>query len=294
MNIFRILALTLILLAQAAIAQDPAEYTAKAGSRVGVFDSEALNYRVDLSGAAYTYVDFSDEVPDASFAAIRFKPNAFTVVVVENIGAGVTAEQYAGIVQVAMEDKFDGELEGEFSGYEDIGTREERGMQVFQKKIHTIVSAVPITYVLSTYVDGPRAYQILTFASGEADDVVQAEADAVLAGFSIIDPEKNQQLMADAPDIKNYRSATFGYRFRARGRGWYGWHDLTETNEGADFGALATQDYGTVVMPACWDGVRPTNTAIYRVMMQQFGEDYPSDFITEESDIKKGYHLFPV
>lgn len=40
-------------------------------------------------------------------------------------------------------------------------------------------------------------------------------------------------------------------------------------------------------MPVCWEGPRPTNNALYRVMMQQFGEDYPSDFVTEEFDVKK-------
>ncbi|MDH3333052.1 MAG: hypothetical protein OEM30_01530, partial [Gammaproteobacteria bacterium] len=96
-----------------------------------------------------------------------------------------------------------------------------------------------------------------------------------------------EQIVESNDDVRDYRSPTFGYRFRARDRGWYAWTDLRETNEGADFGALATRDYGVVVMPACWEGTRPTDNAIYRVMMQQFGEDYPSEFIFDERDIKK-------
>jgi tetratricopeptide (TPR) repeat protein len=283
----RIFVLCSVLLTQSVVAQEYAEYASRAGSRVDEFTHETLNYRLDLGAEAYTYVDFSDRVPEASFAAIRFNPNAFSLVVVEDIGPGMTAEQYAEIVQSAMEDKFDGEVDGEFKGYADIGVRDERGMSVFQKKIYTVVGDQPITYVLTAYVDGSRAYQLLTFAPRLSDEVVQAEADSLLGGFSVINTQKNQQVVVDSRSVRDYRSATFGYRFRARDRGWFSWPDLAETNEGADFGALAARGYGAVVMPACWEGPRPTNNAIYRVMMQQFGEDYPSDFITEESDIEK-------
>ena len=287
MTVFRTLILCSVLFAHSLVAQDPTEYTNQAGSRVDEFVHEELNYRLALGAEAYTYVDFSDQVPEASFAAIRFNPNAFSLVVAEDIGPGMTAEQYAEIVQSAMEDKFDGEIEGEFRGYADIGARDERGMRIFQKKFYTVVEDLPITYVLTSHIDGSRAYQLLTFASGQTDEVVQAEADLLLAGFSVIDAEKNEQIVVDTMNVRDYRSTTFAYRFRARDRGWYRWTDLAETNEGADFGALAARGYGAVVMPVCWEGPRPTNNAIYRVMMQQFGEDYPSDFINEENDIGK-------
>ena len=287
MNHFKFLTFCLVLLSYAVVGQDADEYAGRAGQRVAVFEHADLNYRLDLGAAAYTYVDFSNKLPEASFAAIRFKPNAFSIVIVEDLGPGMTAEQYAEVVQSAMEDKLDGEVQGSFKGHADIGGRDERGMQVFQKMLYADVGSLPVTYVLSTYVDGPRAYQLLTFASNEEDAVVRTEADAVLSGFSVIDSDRNQQLVISADDVRDYRSTTFGYRFRARDRGWYSWGDLTDTNEGADFGALAARDYGTVVMPACWKGARPTDDAIYRVMMQQFGEDYPSDFIIEEHDIEK-------
>jgi tetratricopeptide (TPR) repeat protein len=287
MTISRSFVLCIVLFSQFVAAQEPADYASRAGSRVDEFVHEALNYRLDLGHEAYTYVDFSDQVPEASFAAIRFNPNAFSLVVAEDIGAGMTAERYAEIVQSVMEDKLDGEIEGEFKGFADIGVRDERGMRVFQKKIYTVVGELPITYVLTSYVDGSRAYQLLTFASKQPDEVVLAEADVLLRGFSVIDARKNQEIVVDTPDVRDYRSATFGYRFQARDRGWFGWTDLAEANEGADFGALAARGYGAVVMPVCWEGPRPTNNALYRVMMQQFGEDYPSDFVTEEFDVKK-------
>jgi tetratricopeptide (TPR) repeat protein len=287
MTLVRTSVLYIVLLVQAAVAQDFTGYANKAGSRVDEFVHEDLNYRLNLGAEAYTYVDFSEQVPEASFAAIRFSPNAFSLVVVENIGGGITAEQYADIVQSAMEDKLDSEANGEIKGHDDIGARDERGMRIFQKKIYAVVDAMPVTYVLTTYVDGLRAYQLLTFATRQPDEIIQAEADALLGGFSVIDADKNQQVVVDTADVRDYRSTTFGYRFRARDRGWYSWADLAETNEGADFGALAARGYGAVVMPACWEGPRPTNNAIYRVIMQQFGEDYPSDFITEESDVEK-------
>ena len=287
MNRAKYLILSLVLLTQGGLAQDSNQYTGKAGQRVAVFEHADLNYRLDLEGAAYTYVDFSRQVPEASFAAIRFRPNAFSLVLAEDLGLGITAEQYAEIVQIAMMDKLDGQAEGSFDGYTDIGERDERGMRVFQKFLYANAGSTPITYVLSTLVNGERAYQLLTFASNEDDDVVLAEANSVLGGFSVIDATRNLGLVVSSDNVRDYRSPTFGYRFRARDAGWYAWSDLAETNEGADFGVLAARDYGAVVMPACWKGTRPTDNAIYRVMMQQFGEDYPSDFIFEEQDIEK-------
>ncbi|RZV36117.1 MAG: DUF3857 domain-containing protein [Chromatiales bacterium] len=287
MKLINVAILALVLLCQGAAAQDIHEYTGMAGQRVKVFQQETLNYRLDLADHAYTFVDFSDEVPDASFAAIRFKPNAFSLVVAEDMGEGMTAEDYAEFVVIAMQEKLDAQDDSEFGNSTDIGARNERGMQVFQKRIHANVRSTPVTYVLTTYVDGVRAYQLLTFAPNQGDDVVRAEADLLLSGFSVIDSQKNRQVVAQSPGVRDYRSPTFGYRFQARGRGWYGWKDLAETNDGADFGALSGRDYGTVVLPACWQGGRPADNAIYRVMMQQFGEDYPSDFIFEERDIEK-------
>ena len=289
-NLIAALAASMSLLAVSAPASGEAghAYTALVGQRVDVFEQPELNFRLDLGGAAYTYVDFTAQAPDASFAAVRFSPNAFSIVVVEDLGPGFTAEEYAEIVQISMTSRFDGGVEGAIRDASDIGLREERGMRVVQKTIHATVGATPVTYVLSAVVDGARAYQLLTFASDEPDDVVIAEANRLLAGFEIMDPALNQDVVAEANAIDDYRSGTFGYRFRARGKGWYAWSDLDNTKDGADFGALSALGYGAVVMPMCWRGEAPNENSIYRVMMQQFGEDYPADFVTEERDVRKG------
>ena len=280
--------LALLLVSGGVGAQDDLRYTEKVGQRVEVFEHEALNYRLDLSGETYTYVDFSTNVPEASFAAIRFSPNAFSLVVSEDLGVGLSAEQYAEIVQMAMSDRFAAQENAEYRGHKDIGGLDVRGMQVFQKAVYAEVATKPLTYVLSAIVDGERAYQLLTFASSESDAAIQTEADQLLAGFSIIDTDKNRNIVVASKSIEDYRSPTFGYRFRARNRGWFPWADLSETNDGADVGALSSKGYGAVVMPVCWEGPAPTANAVYRIVMQQFGEDYPSDFITEEREVQKG------
>ena len=270
-----------------AIAQNEPAYIDRVGERVSVFESEELNYRLHLGDAAYTYVNFTEQVPEASFAAIRFKPNAFSLVVAESLGVGPSAEQYAEIVQLAMIERLGAREDAKYTGQKDLGVVEERGMRFFQKVIFAEVAAMPVTYVLSATVDGERAYQLLTFASNASEGVVQAEANTLLAGFSIIDRAANIKLAPEPKSIRDYRSDVFGYRFRAPARSWLAWTDLKESNNGADIGALSARGYGAVVMPVCWQGARPTGNAIYRVMMQQLGEDYPSDFITEESDIEK-------
>ena len=106
MHRFRIIVLALLFAAATAGAQEDLAYIEKVGERVKVFEHEALNFRVDLNDAAYTYVDFSENVPEASFAAIRFSPNAFSLVVSEDLGLALSAEQYAEIVETAMKERF--------------------------------------------------------------------------------------------------------------------------------------------------------------------------------------------
>ena len=291
MNIPRLLLSSFLIWALVALpvrAQSEPAYVDRVGERVTVFESEELNYRLQLGDEAYTYVNFTEQVPDASFAAIRFQPNAFSLVVVENLGAGPNAEQYAEMVQLAMMEQLGAREDAEYTGQKDLGTVEERGMQFFQKVIFAEVASMPVTYVISVTVDGDRAYQLLTFSSNASEDVVRAEANTIMAGFSIIDRAANINLAAVPKSIRDYRSEVFGYRFRARARSWFAWSDLKESNDGADIGVLSARGYGAVVMPFCWQGARPADNTVYRVMMQQLGEDYPSDFITEEHDIEKG------
>jgi len=270
------------------LAQDPTAYTDKVGERVAIFENNALNYRLDLTDEAYTFVDFSEQAPDASFAAIRFKPNAFSLLIVEHLNSDMTAEQYAELVQISMSERLSDEENSEYIGHKDLGIVEERGLQFFQKVVYAKIADLPMTYVMSTIVDGARSYQLLTFAARETEQAIKMEADKMMAGFSIIDPAANVDVVSSSKSIRDYRSATFGYRFRAQRGGWYEWPDLEGAADGADVGALSAHGFGTAVMPVCWLGNRPTDNAIFSVMMQQFGEDYPSDFITEEIPVSKG------
>ncbi len=279
--------LILTLAALPAVSQGEATYVDKVGDRVTVFESEALNYRLDLGDEAYTYVDFTEQVPDASFAAIRFQPNAFSLVIVETLGAGYTAQQYADTVQVAMGEQLAAREDASVSGHKDLGFVEEKGMQFFQKAIYAEVASMPVTYVVSVTIDGDRAYQLLTFASKQSDEAVRGEATKLLQSFSVVDRAANLNLDVSGKSVRDYRSNTFGYRFKATAGGWYEWADLRESNDGADMGALSHRGYGTVVMPVCWQGERPTDSAVFSVIMQQFGEDYPSEFITEEHYVEK-------
>lgn len=262
-------------------------YLKRIGERVTVFESEAHNYRLELTDEAYTYVDFSEQVPDASFAAIRFSPNAFSLVVVERLAAGPDAEQYAELVHLAMMEQIESREDADYKGLKDLGIVEAGGLQYFQKAIYAEVSGMPVVYVVSAMVDGERAYQLLTFATSETEESVRQEAAKLMAAFSISDRAANIGIPSGPRSIRDHRSEVFGYRFRARASAWFEWSDLKESNDTADIGVLSSRGYGAVVMPVCWQGERPTDVAIYRIMMQQFGEDYPSDFITEEHEIEK-------
>ncbi len=261
-------------------------YASKTGERVGVFEHASLNYRLDLSGEAYTYVNFSDKVPDASFAAIRFQPNAFSTVMSERVGQGVDVQRYADRAETSLIDSLQGRENTAYNSTENLGLTERAGIAVYQKAISATISGQPMQYVLSAVVDGERGYRLMTFGS-DSQDAVRTEADKLLAAFSIPDRQANNDIPEVTRSWRDYPSGTFGYRFRAAARSWYEWSDLDETNEAADIGALSTMNYGSVVMPVCWQGPPPARNAVYRVMMQQFGEDYPSDFIASETDIEK-------
>ena len=270
------------------LADDETSYTDRVGERVALFESRSNNYRLDVGSDAYTFVDFSKQVPEASFAAIRFKPNAFSLVVVEHLGSDLGPEDYADLIQVSMEERLSLQDGAEYIGHKDLGFSEANGLKFFQKAVYAKVGALPMTYVVSATVDGERSYQLLTFASSESDEAIKQEADTILAGFSIIDPGANVDVVANTKSITDYRSDVFGYRFRARGNGWFNWSDLKASNVGADVGALSARGLGAVVMPVCWRGDRPNEVALLRVIMKQFGEDYPSPFISEESEVSKG------
>ena len=86
--------------------------------------------------------------------------------------------------------------------------------------------------------------------------------------------------------VSDYRSDAFGFRFRSNPATWYGWPGIAETYPHAVFGALSESGYGAVVMSFCWAGPLPAENAVISVMLEQFGEEYPTDFIKEETAIK--------
>ena len=103
---------TLLLITALGISTDAfadTAYAEKAGSSVGVYRNEALNYAIDLDGKPYVVVDFSEQMPDASFAAMRFDPLIFTMTIVEDMGTEMEPEQYAEMVIAATEESFAGQ-----------------------------------------------------------------------------------------------------------------------------------------------------------------------------------------
>jgi transglutaminase-like putative cysteine protease/tetratricopeptide (TPR) repeat protein len=287
MKIIKAIIAVAVLAACAAFGQAPTDYANRAGESVDVFEVPDLNFRLDLAGESYKYFDLSSQVPDAVFGAMRWRPNVFSMVIVEDMLSGLTAKEYAGLVQITMAQRLDGEAGSDLVSSMDLGTRHERGMDVFQKKLNVTVESTQVGYVLSTIVDGSRAYQLMTFSTDAPDEVLQAEADRLVSGFSIIEPTETTVTESEVAEVDDYRSSTFGYRFRARDRGWFSWNDAASMYAGADVGALSAFGYGSVVMPMCWRGRSPNDVSIYRVMMQQVGADYPSEFINEETDVAR-------
>ena len=285
----KLFVLVLCAFAWSAAVADGLAYTKKAGRRVETFENKTFNYRLQFPDKRYTYTDLSGSAPDASFAAFRLIPNVYALVIADKIGAGVPADTYSEVATDMMKDRVVSQQGAEFKDQKTLGKRTERGMEVFQALLTVDIDNAPVVYVMSTIVDGGRGYQLLTFAEGVAVDKVVAEADYLVNGFSIIDHDANIELANASKAVTDYRSETFGYRFQAKGHGWFSWSDVAEDYDGADLGAWSSRGYSAAVLPLCWDGSAPPKVAIFKTMMQQFGENYPSTsgFIVEERDISK-------
>jgi tetratricopeptide (TPR) repeat protein len=269
------------------VAQGQSDYTKNAGKTVDLFTNDELNYRMDLRDIPYTYINFKGQVPEASFAAMRFNPGVVSLVIVEEPGVAFTAEQYAELVRSAMTARLNVKEDVELHDYRDIGARTVDDSPAHQIALYGTAKSEPIIYVVTTLVDRSRAYQVLTFGTNQPESVVLEQADTFVNGFSIIDRTSQPSAETRTRPVDDYRSQTFGYRFRTRGTDWFSWTDLEESYDGADLGALSADGYGSVVLPVCWNGPRPHENAIYSVMMQQFGEPYPTDFIESEEPVSK-------
>jgi transglutaminase-like putative cysteine protease len=86
----------------------------------------------------------------------------------------------------------------------------------------------------------------------------------------------------------DYESRAFAYRLDVPMGSWFKWSDLKDDYTYADSGYLGIKGYGAVVMPVCWQGERPPQTALLEIFMQRFGEEYPTPFVQSESEVTKG------
>ncbi len=273
-----------------ALATD-ASYAERAGDTAGVYRNATFNYQLDLSSMPYKIVDFSEQVPDASFAAMRFAPLVFTMAIVEDLGVELSAEQYADIVRTSTTANFEeGKLDAPI---QTLGEITVDGVDAIQLGFSGTVDGASASYITTAFVNGTLAYQLTSFSGGKSSDKLHGEANAVAKAFSFI----GDAIFADTPAkaVDEYRSDAFAYSLAADKDVWFPWGGLSEDYPYADTGALGSKGYGAAVMPYCWQGKPPTQLAVLDVFMDRFGEDYPSPFITSEEPISRdgmsGVHL---
>ena len=261
-------------------------YESLVGKPVRVFDHEALGYSLDLKKLSYTFIDFSSQVAEASFAALKINPHVISLVIEEDAGIRFSPEQYLELVKAAMMKRFADAQELDFKSMRDLGETANDELTGLQVLIEITARSKPMGYVVTTVVDGSSAYQLLTF--GDLDeDALLAEANAVWNGFSLKkNPEPPSAVLA-ATNVADYRSDTFGFRFKSDPAQWFAWPEIADTYPYAALGALSAKGYGVVAMPFCWKGEKPNEQSIVSVMLAQFGEDYPTEFIKSETPIEK-------
>ncbi|MDJ0939344.1 MAG: DUF3857 domain-containing protein [Woeseiaceae bacterium] len=270
------------------VAGADANYADKAGSLAGFFINAPEGFALDLSKTPYVIVDFTEQLPDANFAAMRFDPLMFSMSIVEELGTEMTPRQYTDIVRTATRANLtNGNADAVLtSDVEILGKRRVDGVEAWQLGFSGELEGAEANYVITAFVNGTRAYQLTTFAAGQEPDVVRREADVLADAFSFMDVE-DAVTVSQAKQVDRYRSDAFAYSLTTDEALWFPWADVGEDYEAADLGALGAKGYGVVIMPFCWQGSAPTQLALLDVFMAQFGEEYPSDFISSERPIEK-------
>ena len=278
--------LSAILLAPPPTVAADAGYAEKAGDAAGVFRNEALNFQLDLDSTSYIIVDFTKQMPDASFAAMRFDPLIFTMTIVEDLGTEMSAEQYAEIVKSAtIANLMSGDENFSTSDIEILGERMIGDVRALQFAFAGDVDGSSANYLITAFVNGTLAYQVTAFGGGASADEVRREANLIVDAFSFTGDSR--AVSADVKQVYDYESAAFAYGMSADSNIWFPWTEYDEDYPLADIGALGAGGYGSVVLPFCWSGDRPNQLALLDVFMDQFGEDYPAAFITHEEPIDK-------
>ena len=286
LNVTLTVILSAILLALPPVAAADAGYAEKAGNTAGVFRSEALNFQLDLESSSYVIVDFTRQMPNASFAAMRFDPRIFTMTIVEDLGTEMSTQQYAEIVKSAtIANLMSGDENLSAADVELLGERKIGDVSALQFAFAGDVDGMSANYVITAFVNGTMAYQVTAFGGGVSADEVRHEANLIVDAFSFIG--ESAAVSADVKQVDDYESAAFAYRVHTDPRIWFPWTDYEEDYPLADIGALGAGGYGSVVLPFCWSGGRPNQLALLEVFMEQFGEDYPTLFITHEEPIEK-------
>jgi tetratricopeptide (TPR) repeat protein len=280
-------AILLVLPLLAAADTSNGSYAEKAGRAAGVFRQDDLNFQIDLKSTSYVVVDLREQMPDASFAAMRFDPLVFTMTIVEDLGTEMSVEQYAEIVTSAtVANLMTVDENTPTAKIEALGERMIGDVRALQFAISGDVEGDSASYVITAFVRGTIAYQVTAFSSGVPANEVATEANTIVDGFSFLG--ESRAVDPDVKQVGDYESTAFAYRMKADTKLWFPWTEFAEDYPLADIGALGAKGYGAVLMPFCWSGERPNQPALLDVFMEQFGEDYPSPLITSEESIMKG------
>jgi transglutaminase-like putative cysteine protease len=279
--------LALSIAAAAFAADDHAAYADRGGEKVGVFDQSVLNYRLDLDDHSYSFVDFTDTFPEASFAAVDDESGVISIVIVDDLGVEFTAREYAEWVRSSVSERLVSTGNSGSVDFREIGATEVDGVQAYQLVLLGGVGSTDGISIVSSLVDRTRAYLVLTLAINLPEAEVVDAASTFLSSFSILDPDASVGAVARVRSVNDYTSKTFAYRFRTNSDDWLPWTDLEDYFVAADLGTLSSEGYGAVVLPVCWNGPRPNDSAIYTLMMEEFIETFSADTFDEQTDFSK-------
>jgi transglutaminase-like putative cysteine protease/tetratricopeptide (TPR) repeat protein len=133
------------------------------------------------------------------------------------------------------------------------------------------------------------AYQLMGWTLTHEQSALDTEAEALLRGFRMIDPEKQSPVAAPPPARQwSFRSRAWRYRAMLDRNDYSEWTTLEKDFPLADFGASCGDGCGLAVFPVRIPSPPPSIDAIGRGLIDMAGLTYPADGFTGRRALRVG------
>lgn len=232
---------------------------------------EELNFRFEAPETPWASFEAKKLNPEATLGFVRQSPQAFFMVVAEQIGtqAELGAE---GLAEVAR-----GLISSQASSVR--SRREEpraiNGITGYWLELEATLQNREVAYFNWYVVTNGFAYQLIAFCQQRDAARVSPEIESLFARFSQIDPTR-QAVTPAGHFAEDFESPRHGYRVAVANSGWSPFDDLEQEFPEAEFGALQVAT-GFAVVPVWLAGESLEPDALAAGLLSTMDIAYPEE-----------------